>query len=255
MSKIVLDFNLEDKFEYKKVFKSNKDYNKDNFKSKKEIIKKSNNYSINIKSRKWNKKDILFWNKFGVSIKTLIKYNVYPVDLLFLGNNLHIFKMYKPTYAFKETKDNKISFKIYQPFNLEYKWINNHNDSVWQGWTQLPKKHNFLIITKSLKDVMALYTTTKLPSTSLQAESVEPKQTVINELKSRFKNIFLLYDNDFDSKENWGRKFGKHLSEKFKITQIEIPSEYKSKDYSDLIKNHGVKKAKEILKKLIYENK
>jgi hypothetical protein len=98
---------------------------------------------------------------------------------------------------------------------------------------------------------MSLHDVTGIPAVSLQTESAFPKEHVIDILKNRFSLIYLLYDNDFDKEINWGREFGSKLRDKFKFLQIEIPEEYKSKDFSDLVKNHGEKNAKECIEELI----
>ena len=67
-------------------------------------------------------------------------------------------------------------------------------------------------------------------------------------LKNRFKRVFVLYDNDFQSEENHGRIYGETLAEKFGLLRIEIPEQWKSKDPSDLVKNHG----REVLREVIY---
>jgi hypothetical protein len=94
---------------------------------------------------------------------------------------------------------------------------------------------------------MAITNLTGIPAVALQSESATPKAKIIKELKDRFRTIFILYDNDFDKEVNWGQQFGKELSEMYFLPQIEIPSIYKSKDFSDLVKNHGKAEAKGIL--------
>ena len=76
-------------------------------------------------------------------------------------------------------------------------------------------------------------------------------ECVINELKSRFTDIYILYDNDFQSEENHGRIYGKHLSTLFGLKQIEIPDKYKSKDPSDLCKNYGREVVKTVILTLL----
>ena len=84
-----------------------------------------------------------------------------------------------------------------------------------------------------------------------EAEGYIPKESVINELKSRFTDIYILYDNDFQSEENHGRIYGKHLSTLFGLKQIEIPDKYKSKDPSDLCKNYGREVVKTVILTLL----
>ena len=99
---------------------------------------------------------------------------------------------------------------------------------------------------------MSIYECTGIPAISLQAENVKPKEKIIEELKSRFENIYILYDNDFDSEVNWGRQFSTKLAAKLNLPRIEIKSILNSKDFSDLVKNHGTKVAKQQLRNLMW---
>jgi len=139
------------------------------------------------------------------------------------------------------------TYKISKPFSEKYKWINKQNNCVWQGWTQLPQSGNSLIITKSLKDVMALYEVAKLPAIAMQSENVLPKRHVFRELEIRFADITLLYDNDFDKEPNWGRVFADKFAKEYGLVDCFIKTEYQSKDFSDLVKNYGKEKAEHIL--------
>lgn len=250
LSKVALDAGVDDNFVIKNTFKTNILATPQN-QTREDFVKKVNSAYIGKTSRAWDIRDLSFWNQFGISKPTLEKYNVQPISYIHVGVNKSIVKTDFHTYCYNETKDGNHTFKIYQPNNPEYKWLNNHDESVWQGWTQMPEKGDTLIITKSLKDVMAIHDITGIPAVSLQAESVWPKQQVIEELKTRFRFIFFLYDNDYDKDVNWGREFGRKLSAKYHICQIEIDESMKSKDFSDLVKNHGHKVACEYLNELI----
>lgn len=247
MSKIALDANLEDHFIIKNTFKINEKANP-NYQSRTELIASVNSSSLSKKNRAPQLYDLSFWNQFGIDGKTLKKYNVTPISHIFFGTKVIVAD--ELAYCFTETKDGIETYKIYQPKNQQYKWLNNHNESVWQGWEQLPETGDKLIITKSLKDVMAIDNICQIPAISLQAESVFPKQHIVDQLRERFKAIYLLYDNDYDKEVNWGREFGKKLSDQFNFFQIEIEDSLESKDFSDLIKKHGTKIAKETLEEL-----
>lgn len=205
---------------------------------------------IGIKSREWNKKDLYFWRQFGITRRTLINYRITPISHIFYSGNPTKADNY--AYSFREFKDDEESLTIYQPYNLNgYKWRKSHGASVWYGWDQLPKTGKRLIITKSMKDIMSITENTEYACTGLQGETVNPKMSVIMELRQRFDEIYLLYDNDFDKEQNWGRIAGEKLAEQFGFIQIEIPDEYKCKDFSDLVKQYGIDKAKEILELMI----
>lgn len=249
-SRIGIDFWLDQLYLCKNDMLKTKDINKINYYSQPKIHEK--NIDLSVKIREWNLNDKKYWIKYGLNLKTLKKFNVFPIEYIFFktNNKRKTIKADKLAYCYIEHKDLNTTFKIYQPYS-KYKWINNNDNSVWQGWNNLPYNDNILIITKSLKDVMCLYKVCNIPSISLQNEKIKPKHHIIKDLKRRFNDIYILYDNDYDKKINYGQEFAQKLSDEFNIKNIVIPSRYKSKDFSDLIKNHGEEKAKKILKKLI----
>ena len=209
---------------------------------------------IQCKTRNWKQYDLDYWASYGVSLKTLKFGDVYPIShiIVIKDNNRMVFSADKLAYCYVERKDNIQSLKIYQPLNKNgHKWYNKNNKTVWDLWTKLPPKGDKLIITSSRKDALCLWENINIPATSMQGEGYLPKKKVIEELKSRFKNIYILYDNDYKNPNNPGRNDGKQISDLYGLKQIEIPTEYKSKDPSDLYKNHGCKAFKEIINKLI----
>lgn len=247
ISRIIIDFQLTDLFEYKQV-----DTNftpKPKSDDRDDLLKTANSSKIGKKRRDWTLRDLAFWKQYGINKDTLEAYNVEPLEYVFINDK--VIKCTTLTYCFIERKDNVETYKIYQPFNEKFKWINNHNDSVWQGWENLPKSGDTLIITKSLKDVMTITSLTDIPAVSLQAESVMPKQSVMDELKKRFKTILLWYDNDFDKEVNWGRQFAEKLAEEFDLTYIEIPDEHRAKDISDYVKEYGEKDGEVLIYELV----
>jgi hypothetical protein len=245
LSKIATDFNLRHIFiNPKDVIKSNKDpviYNKTEI--EKEFV------TIKIRSRKFNAYDYWFWNQFGITYKCLKKYNVVPITHYFINGSP--IKASKLSYAYPEKKDGNITYKIYQPLS-KAKWFNNHDYSVIQGWRQLPRRGSILIITSSLKDAMSIICTTDYCAVAPQAESVLMKPHILKKLNERFDNIYINYDNDYNKSENWGQLNAIKIIDKYDfIKNIIIPSEYKSKDYSDLVMNRGKDFASELLKTLI----
>lgn len=253
LSKIAIDFGMKDDFYVKNLEPLKISLNTANLpinlntSKEKALSKVIYKFSLGKKRRDWEPHDIIYWSDFGISLKTLKKYNVEPISHILFNNNP--IKAEKYAYCFIEIKDGIETYKIYQPFSKDYKWLSTHNESVWQGWNQLPKEaqHEVLIITKSLKDVMSIDENTPYHAVALQCENVLPKKHVVEELQKRFYNIFILYDNDYDKEQNWGQIFSKALEEETGIESIKIDEEYKSKDFSDLIKNKGVKKATDIL--------
>lgn len=213
---------------------------------------------LECKIRSWKKHDIEYWEQYGISLKWLKFGDVYPIShtILTKEDKKYIIPAEKYAYAYVERKDNVISLKIYQPYSENFKWRNKHDGSVWDLWTKLPEKGEHLIITSSRKDALTIWENTGIPAISLQAESYLPKHSVVQQLKDRFKYIYVLYDNDFNSiNKNYGRIFGKSMANEFDLIQLEIPDEYKSKDTSDLCKNYGRQETRRIILQLIENSK
>lgn len=231
------------------IFKKNNNYEK--VLNKVKIIKKETSIvKLGVKIRNWNKDDFDYWQQYNIKLKTLERYRVKPISMMFI--NKKPVKVNRLAYCYFELKDKKLSYKIYQPFS-NYKWFSNNDSSVWQGWSQakINKGGDVLIITKSLKDVMSIISSTEFNSISLQSESTMPKEKIINLLKRKFKKIYLLYDNDYDKEMNHGQNFAKKIIERYNLTNICISDRLKSKDFSDLVKNKGVQLASDFLKKEI----
>lgn len=218
----------------------------------------SSNFEINntvfdsklqIKIRDFQTYDSDYWDMFGISIPLLRKAQIYPISHFFIGNITY--KADKLAYAYIEEKDKKHTIKIYQPYNVQYKWFSNNNSSVIDLWNLLPNTGDTLIITSSKKDSLCIINNLGIPTINLQSEGTCIKKKIMMSLKERFKNIYVLYDNDFKSDINYGRNFSKKFADKYNLYNIFIPDELKSKDPSDLYKNHGKEMFKLVILKLL----
>lgn len=250
-NKIVVDFNLTQFIFVDNITASN---NFKLIKKSKRIISKES-IDIKIKIRDWNQEDYNYWYiKYGITIKMLKHCMVYPISHYFLNN--YTVKVKGIAYAFIENKDGIQTYKIYQPFG-ENKWINNNNYSVWELWRQLPENGENLIIASSRKDSMvikSLFNNEYIASCALQGENFKPKRSVMTELSKRFKNKFILYDNDKYKEKNWGKIAAEKLVIEFGdlgFKQLEIPDIYEEKDPSDFREIHGKNETKELLINLI----
>ena len=200
---------------------------------------------ITIVTKGFNNEDRAFWQKYGIEIKDLIHFNVYPISAYYYcGTRYNTSDSL--SYAYKIFN----SYKIYRPFKLsKNKWRSNTSKRDIQGWQQLPDKGEVLVLTSSLKDIMVLYKM-GYPAIALQSESEVPHEDMIKHLKKRFKQIVILYDNDFNAEENWGQIGAEKIAKEFGLKNLCIPSEYKSKDPSDLVYNVGFESAQQIIKSL-----
>ena len=195
---------------------------------------------IRRKRRKWDKRDAEYWKQFGISKKTLNHFNVQPISHYWINENRFTCK--DITYAYKY----RTKYKIYAP-NSEVKWMSNTTAKQIQGWNQLEESikefgNDVVVLTSSLKDVMCLYEL-RYPAVALQSEMQFPEDKLMETLKSKFKMITLLYDNDFDKKNNPGQTMAKRIEGCFlihKLQNLVIHENYYAKDLSDFISIYGV---------------
>ena len=74
---------------------------------------------------------------------------------------------------------------------------------------------------------------------AMQSEMQMPTEKLLSELKERFNTIEILYDNDFNKKNNPGQTMAKKICDLYGFKNIRLPDEYKSKDPSDLVHKVG----------------
>ena len=219
------------------------------------VIHKSNSI-LEVRTRQWFDYDMEYWNSYGISREWLEFGDVYPIShiLITRDNITKVIPAEKLAYVYVERKDGKVSLKVYQPKSQRLKWLSKHDSSVWDLWSRLPDRGDTLFITSSRKDALCLWENTGIPSVSLQGEGYVPKEKVINQLKQRFGRVIIFFDNDYDKDENHGHIYASRLSGMFNLDMVEIPSEYKSKDPSDLFKNHGAETFRRVIKELVKQS-
>lgn len=203
----------------------------------KEKSKKSNftsSFKITIYKRNWNILDKEYWfDQYFITKNTLNKFNVFPITHYKIEYPTYFstIKCLPNSYAYQALKDGVYSYKIYQPYaNKENKWTNNITPGAHFGYLQLPNTGDFLIITKSGKDVMCIYDTLNIPAIAVQSETQSIKDSVMEEYQNRFKKVFLLFDNDEAGKI----ATNKYLERYKNIIPIIFKDDW-PKDYSDFI--------------------
>lgn len=195
---------------------------------------------IGIVRQNFTETDKKYWSQFNIDINTLKKFNVFSIKY-YLCNGVvkGIYKDTNPMYAYKVYNN----FKIYRPLGDKYtKWRNNLTEYDIQGYEQLPQKGDTLIITKSMKDVMCLYKM-GIPAISPSSESTFIPDKCLEELKTRFKRILILFDRDVA-----GIKYLRKISKKTGLEPLLINKKFGAKDVSDAIKLNGFETIKNWIK-------
>ena len=198
---------------------------------------------IGIVRQEFTDVDINYWKQFNVSINTLKKFNVNSIKY-YLCNGIvkGTYKRENPMYAYKVYNN----FKIYRPLADKYtKWRNNLTDYDIQGYEQLPQKGDILFITKSMKDVMCLHEM-GIPAVSPSSESTFLPKDVLEQLKTRFKRIIILFDRDVA-----GVKRSRKLSRETGLEAMFINKKFKAKDVSDAVKANSFEEIKNWLDETI----
>lgn len=195
---------------------------------------------IGIVRQNFTETDKKYWSQFNIDINTLKKFNVFSIKY-YLCNGVvkGIYKDTNPMYAYKVYNN----FKIYRPLGDKYtKWRNNLTEYDIQGYEQLPQKGDTLVITKSMKDVMCLYKM-GIPAISPSSESTFIPDKCLEELKTRFKRILILFDRDIA-----GIKYLRKISKKTGLEPLLINKKFNAKDVSDAIKLNGFETIKNWIK-------
>lgn len=194
---------------------------------------------IAIKKERWQKRDIAYWKSYNIGEKLLSEYSVCRAEHVFVGDKIVAsYTDGDPCYAYYFGNGR---YKVYFPKRDIYRFIGNTN--CLQGALQL-KPNGTIIITKSLKDVMCLRSI-GYEAVAPQSENTKLNEDILKKLESRYKKIFLLYDND-----KAGRVGASFYVSTPSITIIEVPESSGHKDISDYMQSEGVSDTTKLIKQL-----
>lgn len=203
--------------------------------------------TIQITEQKFTDLELKWWGSYGITSKILRKFNVYSCKHVFLNGNLQASSSDRcPIFGYYlGQQDSRELWRIYFPKRTSYRFLSNTSAKKIQGFKQLPKTGNALVITKSLKDVMCLYSM-GVSAIAPNSEKLFISDSVLEELKTRFKYIIVFYDNDIPGIEGM-KKIKKEHPE---LIYTWLPRKY-AKDISDFYKIYGKESTLTILKQFI----
>jgi hypothetical protein len=197
--------------------------------------------------RHWNNLDQSYWTSFHIGSNLLRRYNIMPLSFYEMTktDNLGIETSMRiaSNYIYGYFKDDGTLYKIYQPKVRDNKFI-KVRDYI-QGSEQLTGDKKYLVITSSLKDLMAFK---KLNISDVECispdseNSMIPASYMMNAIK-HYKKVFILFDNDEP-----GKKAAIKYHTTYGVPYITLPME---KDLSDSVKLHGVDAARNKLLPLL----
>lgn len=211
-------------------------------------IKDKEMSKIQIEVQDFSELELKWWGKYGIDLSILKKFDVYSCKHLFLnGQLLAKSQQHCPIFGYYGKKYQGLElWRCYFPKRTSFRFITNWPSKKIQGYDQLPKQGKLLVITKSMKDVMCLYScgiTACAPNSETQFVS----DSVLDDLKQRFRHIVVLFDND-----ETGISFMNKLKKKHPdLIYTWIPRHYNAKDISDYYKEYGRKETLNLIKEFV----
>lgn len=195
---------------------------------------------IQVAVRPWKDYDYEYWASYGIEKQWLKYAEVYPISHKIITkkdketgvSKTYTFPADKYCYVYVERKEGKLQLKIYSPFNTKgFKWCSCMDSSVISLWTKVPEYGDRIVVCSSLKDALCISCQLHIPAIAPQGEGYNMSQTAVNELKRRYKKVFICYDTDTPGLED-----SKKLAEQTGFIRI-VPDLGKEKDLSDHYKS------------------
>lgn len=203
---------------------------------------------IQIEVQEFTDSELKWWGRYGISKDILKRFDVYSCKHVFLNDQLFAeSQQHCPIFGYYGKKYQGLElWRCYFPKRTSFRFITNWPSKKIQGYDQLPKKGKLLVITKSMKDSMCLYSC-GITACAPNSENLFIPDKVLEDLKNRFENIVVLYDNDRPGLYNMAKIRKEHPE----LTYVFIPKRYGSKDISDFYKDYGRKETLNLIKTFI----
>lgn len=220
--------------------------------TKKSIVKRiSSNKtykSFRVKVKQFNNIGVKFCKVYGITSEFIKLAKWFYIDKIWDNNErlLYYYRDEDPCIGYYFGNN---QWKFYFFKRKEYRFLGNVSRDILQGEDLLPKKCDFLVITKSYKDVGTFYKF-GIPSVAPQAESVILNTNQMNRLRKISSNIFTLSDYD-----NAGIHFGWQMRKNYNTKPLFLTEKLwarkkgylDAKDISDFYYLHGENNTKKLI--------
>lgn len=201
---------------------------------------------IQAEVKDFSEAELKWWNSFGITKDILNKFKVFSCKTIFLNGNIYAQSaQHSPIYGYYfGKKENVEQWRIYMPKRKEFRFIGNVSTKTIQGYKQLPKNGKLVVITKSMKDCLSMYSL-GISAIAPNSETQFVTDKVLEELKQRFKYIVVFFDNDRAGITNMKKLKKLHPELNFFF----IPRHFNAKDFSDFYALYGKDRTLDEIKK------
>lgn len=204
----------------------------------KTVFKESKAAVIQVEVQDFPPEQLQWWSEIGVTKEILKKFGVYSCRSVFLNGDYFMgCTINNPIYGYYRGKNDEglELWRIYFPFKprTAIRFLSNWKSFLLQGAKQLPKDGDVLVITKSMKDVMCLYSL-GITAIAPNSENLFLTESQFEKLSKRFKRIIVFYDNDLAGIHNMNK-----IRKAFPVEYTFIPRSYNAKDISDFYRKYG----------------
>jgi len=229
LEKIDADFNLgigsgNSSNEYKKIIKKY---------SQPQIVAKDYSF-IQVKTRKFTKEELQYWNQYHQDIEDLKSNNVFSISEIYLNKKRIVIPDNELRFGYLYDG----SWKIYRPFSdRKWKWFPNNVPITAMDGKEDIKDCKVAFINKSKKDYMVMKKIFPC-CCAVQNESIACfSNENVEYLKANSDRQILSFDSD-----EVGVKNSQRITEMFDFEYANVPRNYLTegiKDWADLVKKHG----------------
>lgn len=168
-----------------------------------------------------------YWLRYGITYEDLLSEYIYALHALSYDTRvIYQSTVDSPKYQYYFGKN---SFKIYMPLERVERFRSYNISTVIERYNTLPRNGDTLIITSSTKDAIVLKKLGYASCAPTGETALRPILNKYSELSYRFKNIYIMLDND-----PTGRHSTSYLEAHSNWRWKKIPF-YGAKDVSDLV--------------------
>lgn len=201
---------------------------------------------IQIEAKDYSEAELKWWGSFGITKDILNKFKVYSCSTVFLNGTIYAQSaQHSPIYGYYfGKKENIEQWRIYMPKRKEFRFIGNVPTKTIQGYKQLAKTGKLVVITKSMKDCLSMYSC-GISAIAPNSETQFVSEKVLEDLKKRFKYIVVFFDNDKAGITNMKKLKNLHPELNFFF----IPKHFNAKDFSDFYALYGRERTLDEIKK------